>query len=56
LEFFEEGHKYLLHEKQLSSVSGIGHRFIAKPFDEALQAEEYALILSSTKDFLSSAI
>ena len=42
LEFYEDGHKYLLHGKQLNSVSGIGHRFIARPFDEAMQAAAYA--------------
>lgn len=42
LKFYEDGHKYLLHGKQLNSVSGIGHRFIANPFDETAQAVEYA--------------
>ena len=42
LEFFEEGHIYLLHGNQLDSVSQIGHRFIAEPFDEAVQAVRYA--------------
>ena len=42
LQFFEEGHKYLLHGKSLCSVSGIGHRFIRHPFDEAVQAVRYA--------------
>ena len=51
LEFYEDGHKYLLHGKQLNSVSGIGHRFIAKPFDEAVQAIEYAKRHGETADF-----
>jgi len=42
LEFFEEGHKYLLHGKSLCSVSGIGHRFESRPFDEVAQATRYA--------------
>ena len=51
LEFYEDGHKYLLHGKQLNSVSGIGHRFIANPFDEAAQAVEYAKKHGETADF-----
>lgn len=51
LEFYEDGHKYLLHGKQLNSVSGIGHRFIANPFDEAAQAVEYAKMHGETADF-----
>ena len=51
LEFYEDGHKYLLHGKQLNSVSGIGHRFIAKPFDEAVQAVEYAKKHGETADY-----
>ena len=51
LEFYEDGHKYLLHGKQLNSVSGIGHRFIAKPFDEDVQAIEYAKRHGETADF-----
>lgn len=42
LEFHEEDHKYLLHGKQLPSVSGIGHRYIKEPFDEQKQAIAYA--------------
>ena len=51
LEFYEDGHKYLLHGKQLNSVSGIGHRFIANPFDEASQAVKYAEKHGETADF-----
>lgn len=51
LEFYEDGHKYLLHGKQLNSVSGIGHRFIANPFDEAAQAVEFAKKHGETADF-----
>ena len=42
LQFFEEGHRYLLHGKQLNSVSGIGHRFVREPFDTERQAVRYA--------------
>lgn len=42
LEFFEDGHKYLLNGKSLNSVSGIPHRFLRKPFDQAVQATCYA--------------
>ena len=51
LEFYEDGHKYLLHGKHLNSVSGIGHRFIANPFDESLQAIKYAEKHGETADF-----
>ena len=43
LEFYDEGHRYLLHGKQLPSVSNVTHRFIREPFDEQLQAERYAM-------------
>jgi hypothetical protein len=42
LQFFEEDHRYLLHGKQLNSVSNIGHRFIREPFDTEAQAVRYA--------------
>lgn len=43
LEFYEDGHVYLLHGHEIkSSVSGIGHRFIREPFNEQLQAARYA--------------
>ncbi len=42
LEFYPEGHRYLLHGKSLNSVSGIAHRFIRDPFNEELQAKRYA--------------
>lgn len=42
LEFYEDGHVYLLHGKSLNSVSGIGHRFIREPFDEIEQSKRYA--------------
>ena len=54
LEFEEEGHKYTLGGKNLASVSSIGHRFIAHPFDEELQAERYAQRKGETADCRSS--
>ncbi len=42
LEFYEDGHIYILNGNRLNSVSGIGHRFISRPFDENRQAENYA--------------
>lgn len=51
LEFYDEEHKYLLHGKQLNSVSGIGHRFIENPFNETYQAIEYAKKHGQTADF-----
>ena len=43
LEFYEEGHRYVLNGKEITqSVSGIGHRFIRFPFDEIAQSERYA--------------
>lgn len=49
LQFFEEGHKYLLNGKSLPSVSSIAHKFQA-PFDEELQATLYAEKHGGTKD------
>lgn len=51
LEFYEDGHKYLLHGKELHSVSGIGHRFIETPFDEQAQAKAYAEKHGATPDY-----
>ena len=42
LQFFEEGHKYTLNGKELPSVSGIGHRYLSRPFDIDKQAVQYA--------------
>lgn len=42
LEFFEEGHVYMLNGKQLDSVSQIGKRFESRPFDSKTQAALYA--------------
>lgn len=51
LEFYEEDHKYILHGKQLPSVSSIGHRFIQFPFDEQKQAAAYAQRHGMTADY-----
>lgn len=42
LEFYEDGHRYLLHDKSLPSVSNVAHRFVREPFNEQRQAERYA--------------
>lgn len=51
LEFFEDGHRYLLHGRQLPSVSNICKRFIREPFDEQLQATRYAAKNGQTPDY-----
>lgn len=42
LQFFEDCHRYLLNGKELNSVSGIGHRYLSRPFDVEKQAILYA--------------
>lgn len=42
LEFFDEGHRYLLQGKTLPSVTNVAHRFVREPFDEQRQAARYA--------------
>lgn len=42
LEFYEEGHRYVLNGQSLPSVSNVAHRFIREPFNEQLQAVRYA--------------
>ena len=42
LEFYEEGHRYVLNGQSLPSVSNVAHRFIREPFDESRQAVRYA--------------
>lgn len=42
LEFYDEGHRYVLHGRSLPSVSNVAHRFIRVPFDEQKQAARYA--------------
>ena len=51
LEFYEDGHRYILNGKSLDSVSGIGHRFIREPFDEQLQAARYAQRHGETAEY-----
>lgn len=52
LEFYEEGHKYLLHGQEITlSVSGVGHRFIREPFNEKLQATRYAQKHGKTAEY-----
>jgi hypothetical protein len=42
LEFYEDGHRYVLSDKLLPSVSNVAHRFVREPFDERRQATRYA--------------
>ena len=42
LEFYEDGHLYVLCGKSLPSVSNIAHRFVREPFNEQRQAIRYA--------------
>lgn len=51
LEFYKEGHRYVLHGEQLPSVSNVTHRFIREPFDEQWQAMRYAKKHGETPDY-----
>lgn len=42
LEFYSEGHRYMLGGQQLPSVTNVTHRLIREPFDELRQAMRYA--------------
>lgn len=50
LEFYGEGHRYVLHGKSLPSVSNVAHRFVREPFDELRQAARYAERHGETPD------
>ena len=51
LEFYEEGHRYVLNGQALPSVSGVAHRFVRVPFDEQLQAKRYAIKNGQTPEY-----
>lgn len=51
LHFIEEGHHYYLNGKELHSVSGIGHRYLSRPFDVDKQAILYSLKHGNTAEF-----
>jgi len=51
LEFFADGHRYLLHGKSLPSVSNVAHRFVKEPFDEQEQAIRYAKKKGETPEY-----
>lgn len=51
LEFFADGHRYLLHGKSLPSVSNVAHRFVKEPFNEQLQAIRYAEKKGETPEY-----
>lgn len=42
LEFYDEGHRYVLNGKELTSATNVAHQFIREPFNEQLQAKCYA--------------
>lgn len=51
LEFYEDGHRYLLNGKELHSVSTIGHRYLSKSFNADIQAELYASKHGQTAEY-----
>lgn len=52
LEFYEEGHKYVLNGMEIqNSVSGVAHKFIRDPFDDEMQAIRYAQRHGETADY-----
>ena len=51
LQFYEDGHRYILNGKELHSVSGIGHRFLSRPFDKDKQAILYASKHGKTPEY-----
>lgn len=51
LEFYDEGHRYLLHGRQLPSVTRVAHRFVREPFDEQKQAARYARRHGQTPEY-----
>ena len=42
LEFYAQGHRYVLNGQTLPSVSNVAHNFVREPFNEQLQATRYA--------------
>ncbi|MBP3712528.1 MAG: hypothetical protein J6I86_08680 [Bacteroidaceae bacterium] len=42
LEFYPDGHRYVLNGRELPSVSNVVHRFVREPFDDQRQAIRYA--------------
>ena len=51
LQFFAEGHRYILNGKSLPSVSGIGHRYLSRLFDVDKQAILYAAKHGKTPEY-----
>lgn len=51
LEFFADGHRYILNGKSLPSVSNVAHRFVKEPFNEQLQAIRYAEKKGETPEY-----
>lgn len=42
LQFYDDEHRYLLHGRELPSVTNVTKRFVSQPFDEQKQAVRYA--------------
>ena len=51
LQFFDEGHRYILNGKELQSVSSIAHRYFSRPFNADKQAELYSLKHGKTPEY-----
>lgn len=51
LQFFEDGHRYLLNGESVPSVSSITHKFCQYPFDPDEQSEAYAKKHGETPEF-----
>ncbi|MBQ8455566.1 MAG: hypothetical protein IJ537_09570 [Bacteroidaceae bacterium] len=51
LEFYPEGHRYVLNGQELPSVSNVVHRFIREPFDDQRQAIRYAQRHGQTPEY-----
>ena len=55
IDFQEEGHVYTLHGQVIeTTISGLGHRFEARPFDTEMQAERYAQRHGKTAEYWKS--
>ena len=51
LEFYPDGHRYVLNGRELPSVSNVVHRFIREPFDDQRQAIRYAQRHGQTPEY-----
>ncbi|MBQ9170100.1 MAG: hypothetical protein IJ148_04670 [Bacteroidaceae bacterium] len=51
LEFYPDGHRYVLNGRELPSVSNVVHRFVREPFDDQRQAIRYAQRHGQTPEY-----